>query len=109
VLTPRLVFLRALEYYQGILFLTTNRVGVFDEAFISRIHVPLYFKHLTDGDRAKIWSNNFLRLQKETGMEVHDTARTFISADEKLLALTWNGREIRNGRLEDSFKCRSGD
>lgn len=27
-------FLRALEYYRGILFLTTNRVGAFDEAFI---------------------------------------------------------------------------
>ena len=109
MLKPRLVLLRALEYYQGILFLTTNRVGVFDEAFISRIHVPLYFKHLTDGDRVKIWSNNFLRLQKETGMEVHDTAKSFISTDKKLLDLKWNGREIRNGRLEDFFKYWSGD
>lgn len=31
----RLVFLRALDYFQGILFLTTNRVGSFDEAFAS--------------------------------------------------------------------------
>lgn len=29
------VFQRALEYYAGILFLTTNRVGVFDDAYIS--------------------------------------------------------------------------
>jgi SpoVK/Ycf46/Vps4 family AAA+-type ATPase len=34
-------FLRAMEYYQGILFLTTNRVGTFDEAFISRVHVSI--------------------------------------------------------------------
>ncbi|KAF2967356.1 hypothetical protein GQX73_g6226 [Xylaria multiplex] len=27
------IFLRAMEYFQGILFLTTNRVGHFDEAF----------------------------------------------------------------------------
>ncbi|KAF2179336.1 hypothetical protein K469DRAFT_596320, partial [Zopfia rhizophila CBS 207.26] len=32
------VFLRQLEYYQGILFLTTNRVQTFNEAVASRIH-----------------------------------------------------------------------
>lgn len=35
------VFLRALEYYEGILILTTNRVGTFDEAFKSRIQLAL--------------------------------------------------------------------
>lgn len=35
------IFLRALEYYSGILFLTTNRVGSIDEAFRSRIHMRL--------------------------------------------------------------------
>lgn len=34
-------FLRALEYYRGILFLSTNRVGTFDEAFTSRIHIQI--------------------------------------------------------------------
>lgn len=34
-------FLRALEYYEGILILTTNRVGTFDEAFKSRIQLAL--------------------------------------------------------------------
>ena len=38
------VFLRMLEYYSGILFLTTNRVGTMDEAFKSRIHISLYCK-----------------------------------------------------------------
>ena len=96
-LTLHLVLLRALEYYQGILFLTTNRVGVFDEAFISRIHVPLYFKALNNGDRKKIWLNNFTRLQRETDIEVPDSVITYITSDEKLLSLEWNGREIRNG------------
>ena len=31
------VFLRVLEYYEGILILTSNRVGIFDEAFMSRV------------------------------------------------------------------------
>lgn len=37
------VFLRVLEYYNGLLFLTTNRVGTIDEAFKSRIHLSLYY------------------------------------------------------------------
>jgi SpoVK/Ycf46/Vps4 family AAA+-type ATPase len=36
------VFLRMLEYYKGLLFLTTNRVGTFDEAFTSRVHISLF-------------------------------------------------------------------
>ena len=32
------VFLRELEYYQGIMFLTTNRVKQIDDAIASRIH-----------------------------------------------------------------------
>ena len=35
------IFLRLLEYFQGILFLTTNRVSTFDDAFQSRIHIAL--------------------------------------------------------------------
>ena len=38
------VFLRTLEYYSGILFMTTNRVRTFDDAFKSRIHVPLKYE-----------------------------------------------------------------
>ena len=36
LLIKYLVFLREIEYYRGILFLTTNRVGGFDEAIMSR-------------------------------------------------------------------------
>jgi hypothetical protein len=43
ILEHLIVFLRVLEYYSGILFLTTNRVGIMDEAFKSRIHVSLYY------------------------------------------------------------------
>ena len=39
------VFLRIMEYYKGLLFLTTNRVGTFDEAFKSRVHISLFCKH----------------------------------------------------------------
>merc|ERR1711985_89974 len=35
------IFLRLLEYHKGILFLTTNRIDVFDAAVYSRISVAL--------------------------------------------------------------------
>ncbi|KAF4426998.1 ATPase family AAA domain-containing protein FIGL1 [Colletotrichum fructicola] len=37
------VFLRVLEYYEGILILTSNRVGHFDEAFKSRMQLTLHY------------------------------------------------------------------
>jgi len=41
------IFLRLLEYFQGILFLTTNRVETFDDAFQSRIHIALRYGELS--------------------------------------------------------------
>lgn len=49
------VFLRLLEYHNGVLFLTTNRVSDIDEAFYSRISVALHYK--SDGKAEKIWTN----------------------------------------------------
>ncbi|KAK7999451.1 hypothetical protein PG990_012051 [Apiospora arundinis] len=45
------VFLRVLEYYDGILILTTNRVGIFDEAFKSRIQLALHYENLEKPQR----------------------------------------------------------
>ena len=53
------IFLRVLEYYEGIMFLTTNRVQTFDQAFQSRIHISLEYKELDQPSRKKVW-NNFL-------------------------------------------------
>lgn len=50
------VFLRVLEYYEGILILTSNRVGTFDEAFRSRIQLSIHYKNLNAEDRALIWA-----------------------------------------------------
>ncbi|WP_040294973.1 AAA family ATPase [Beggiatoa alba] len=49
------VFLRVLEYFNGLLFLTTNRVNDIDEAIISRcIAMIRYYPPQLD-DRRKIW------------------------------------------------------
>ena len=51
------VFLRLLEYHQGVLFLTTNRVRNFDTAFHSRVSVALRFDAMDDAGREKVWRN----------------------------------------------------
>jgi hypothetical protein len=96
------VFLRALDYFQGILFLTTNRVGQFDEAFMSRINLSLGYNTLDDEARKLIWDNLFQKLRddyrKQIGPEitVDLTAKQYVKT-ESVMQLQWNGREIRNG------------
>jgi SpoVK/Ycf46/Vps4 family AAA+-type ATPase len=48
------VFLRELEHYDGILFLTTNRLQVFDEAVLSRLHLALNYEPLKPSARAAL-------------------------------------------------------
>lgn len=98
-----IVFLRALDYFQGILFLTTNRVGQFDEAFMSRIHLSLGYDKLNDNARSEIWDNMFQKLKddhKSGGpkIEYDYDAKNYVTKNEEVKALNWNGREIRNGK-----------
>lgn len=91
------IFLRALEYYQGLLFLTTNRIGVFDEAIMSRIHVILHYSDLLDQDRERIWDTSFRKLATERpDINVDFSLTDFAYRDKDLRDLRWNGREIRN-------------
>src|ERR1700753_2078787 len=57
------VFLRVLEYYEGILVLTSNRVGTFDEAFKSRIQLALHYPSLGPLQRLRVWENFVKRLE----------------------------------------------
>ena len=97
-----IVFLRVLEYYSGILILTTNRVGQFDEAIKSRIHISLYYPNLNEDSTGKIWKMNIRRVQ---------TGSLDIDLDEKAIlnfskkhwlagnerpSRRWNGRQIKN-------------
>ncbi|KAI5926623.1 P-loop containing nucleoside triphosphate hydrolase protein [Camillea tinctor] len=90
-------FLRALEFYDGILFLTTNRIGSFDDAFISRIHLQLYYPDFDDEQRRLIWQTFIDKLTKERGdyIRLNIDAKDYIRGAE-MRALKWNGREIRN-------------
>ncbi|KAI0437534.1 hypothetical protein F4803DRAFT_570718 [Xylaria telfairii] len=90
-------FLRALEYFKGILFLTTNRVGAFDEAFVSRINLQIHYPEFSDEDRDKVWEAFFQKLEeeRETTMRIPPSTRDYPRLQE-IRELKWNGREIRN-------------
>ncbi|KAL1855202.1 hypothetical protein Daus18300_011203 [Diaporthe australafricana] len=102
-LQPIEFFLRVLEYYAGILFLTTNRVGVIDEAFRSRIHISLYYPPLGYDETRAVFKlnlklirdrfNNDKRHIKIDTDDVVEYALDYYRANEKA---RWNGRQIRN-------------
>ena len=96
------VFLRVLEYYPGILFLTTNRVGAFDEAFKSRIHMSLYFPPLDRASTIEVWRMNLNEAKKRNTHLHADSKRIMKFAKQhygdpnKRQDGRWNGRQIRN-------------
>lgn len=81
------VFLRQLEYYRGVLFLTTNRDSAFDDAIRSRIAMFLHYEKHNEEQRRKIWTDVFGRV----GL------KDVPSEDlEQFAKPEFNGREIRN-------------
>ena len=87
------IFLRLLEYFQGILFLTTNRVETFDDAFQSRIHVALRYTELEMKARRTVWKMFLDKVKEKDGLET--VAFTEANYD-KLSRHTMNGRQIKN-------------
>ncbi|KAE8143698.1 hypothetical protein BDV38DRAFT_276780 [Aspergillus pseudotamarii] len=115
------VFLRVLDYYSGVLLLTTNRGGTIDEAFKSRIHLSLYYPHLGRDQTIKIWRMNLNRLETaESEQSQANTKHVKLKVDrdsierfaEKHYNMNkrgegrWNGRQIRNAFLIASALAR---
>lgn len=99
------MFLRELEYYSGIMFLTTNRPGVLDEAFKSRIHITLNYPSIDLESTRTMWTNILNRLERENETNPvkvvfnQDELREFAERHYKQhqpTGATWNGRQIRN-------------
>ncbi|KAI2638292.1 hypothetical protein GGS21DRAFT_510580 [Xylaria nigripes] len=106
------VFLRTLEYYPGILFLTTNRPDVLDDAVKSRMQVSLQYPRLGLIETLAIFQTNIDRLidieferakiTGEPGFEVKaDGILAFAAAhyhrhEGNPISPPWNGRQIRN-------------
>ncbi|CAG8784206.1 1441_t:CDS:2, partial [Gigaspora rosea] len=77
------IFLRHLEYHQGILFLTTNRITNFDPAICSRVNMFFHYPKFNREKRKEVWT----RFLNKTQMKLN--AEDFIDFE-------LNGREIRN-------------
>ena len=80
------IFLRMLDYYEGLLFLTTNRPESLDYAIRSRVMLRLEYPDLDAGVRAGIWQTMF----DLAGLRLTDG--TFAALAEPVI----NGRQIRN-------------
>ncbi|KAI1291413.1 hypothetical protein F5Y03DRAFT_33318 [Xylaria venustula] len=101
------VFLRSLEYYAGILFLTTNRVGSIDPAFKSRIHISLFYPKFDLEATIRLYTTYIKRTRAEQerlesatfkikDKEILKFAKRHFRQGEKEGLGTWNGRQIRN-------------
>ncbi|CAJ2510835.1 Uu.00g064600.m01.CDS01 [Anthostomella pinea] len=106
------VFVRVLEYYNGILFLPTNRVGTLDEAFKSRVHLSLHYPALDRSQTHDIMKMHLSRLraieeklskateQKQLVVWEDEICQFAVDRWDKHTANNgqgrWNGRQIRN-------------
>ncbi|EAS29993.3 uncharacterized protein CIMG_08739 [Coccidioides immitis RS] len=80
------IFLRSLEYFEGIMFLTTNRHTTLDPAMQSRIHVGIKYEPLSREAKTRVWRKQL------------ENAGAMISEKELelLLGKSSNGRQIKN-------------
>jgi SpoVK/Ycf46/Vps4 family AAA+-type ATPase len=80
------IFLRMLDHYEGLLFLTTNRAESLDYAIRSRVMLRLEYPDLDRVTRAGIWRTMF----ESAGIRLVD------GSFEDLADAELNGRQIRN-------------
>ena len=89
------IFLRELEYFRGIIFLTTNLYSTIDTAFRSRVNIHLLFEPLPPASRLVLWHKFLDRLPMETG-KVRPLEGLERGDLEELAKWELNGREIKN-------------
>ncbi|MCJ1397826.1 hypothetical protein MMC11_001022 [Xylographa trunciseda] len=86
-----IVFLRKLEYYQGILILTTKLIDFINDAFESRISYPVQFPELSKDHRRQIWKDFIEDINMLTAYK-----RSLLECVDQWAAAEINGRQIRN-------------
>jgi ATP-dependent 26S proteasome regulatory subunit len=87
-----------LEYYDGILILTTNRLKTFDHAVMSRINLPIKYPPL-DYERKKKIFHNLLNNLSNDGVTSKPEIFNWLDDDESEAMQKFeslNGRQIRN-------------
>jgi SpoVK/Ycf46/Vps4 family AAA+-type ATPase len=85
---PNKVFLKHLEFFSGIVFLTTNRIKAFDPAMKSRIHLAVGYESPESDLRAQLWRSFLHRIPADELDLDEDNLLAEIVGDKL------NGREI---------------
>lgn len=78
------VFLRLMDYHDGVIFMTTNRADIIDPAMFSRLAMVLEYKNLKRAARKKVWN-----------VMLGDSPK-LAALGPALSRLPLNGRQIRN-------------
>jgi SpoVK/Ycf46/Vps4 family AAA+-type ATPase len=95
--------LRHIEYYRGILFLTTNRLAALDEAFLSHVHVAMHFPELSEQSRQQVWAAFINKLGTDCS---EDMTQSQIG---ELAKRYTNGRQIKNAVRTAQSLAAAGD
>jgi SpoVK/Ycf46/Vps4 family AAA+-type ATPase len=82
------VFLRVLEYYKGVLFLTTNRVDLVDDAILSRCIARIQYDAPTPDNQKLIWKV----LAGTAGIDIKDSVIDQVVARFPKMS----GRDVKN-------------
>ncbi|KAF2973235.1 hypothetical protein GQX73_g380 [Xylaria multiplex] len=88
------VFLRVLEYYKGIMFLTTNQIADFDIAIPSRIHVAIKYESLKVDQMEAIFKGFLDNLNRKNQVDNYTDIINWLREDVYPEGL--DGRQIRN-------------
>lgn len=114
------VFQRNLEWYPGLIFMTTNSLESFDSGILDRIHMKLRYPSLSEKFTENIFNDHFERINQANrimqglSMDKRDSASMRYAVSEESMAAIqkwrkdefskaraagshhwWNGRQIR--------------
>ena len=73
------------------MFLTTNRIGSFDEAFKSRIHLAVMYPALSPASRKSLWETFLRKASPGSSLGWLDPESL-----ERISSVDLNGRQIKN-------------
>lgn len=103
------VLLRVLEYYSGILILTTNRINQFDIAVQSRVNLGIKYTNLSMTQKQSIFSQFVDSIAEEKVDDKEAIEQWFREEAEEWLEQL-NGRQVRNVLFSaGSLAQRDGD
>ena len=90
------VFLRVLEYYQGILILTTNQIAQFDVAVQSRIHIAIRYDGLSKEQTIEIFKGFLDQYHSQKLVDPNDYDEIVKYVERSLPRMEFDGRQLRN-------------